>query len=267
MAIKKPGITAHMIVKNDDCWVRYAITSILPFVDSFLVTDTGSSDNTVAVIKSIVSPKITFSTHQTKTREDLIALRQKQLDNTQTEWLWMVDGDEIYPKKTCQEIVAVIKQKPKLEGIVVRRYDALGDVYHYQQNEVVGGYNMFGQVAHYSLRLVRTTIPGLTLTGEYPWEGFIDNNKTPLIEHSKTSFYVTSNRYLHTTYLKRSSRGENLGDTWHRQKYKIELGKKLPPEELPEVFITVPLPKRSIIYTALALLVTPLKVVKRALRP
>lgn len=256
-----------MIVKNDDQWVGYAINSILPYVDSFLISDTGSTDDTIKIINSINSPKIKLTKLNHQSREGLINVRQNQLAATKTNWLWMIDGDEIYPEKTCREIINAIYEAPELAGIIVRRFDLLGDIYHYQPDETVGGYNMFGEVAHYSLRLVRTTIPGLKLVGTYPWEGFVDSSGVPLINHSKSSFYITRSRYLHATYLKRSSLGGNLKTTWHRQKYKIELGRKLKPGDMPEVLFGQSLPKRSIFYIIAAILITPIKIIKRKLKP
>jgi len=39
----KDAITAHMIVKNEEQWVWYALQSILPYVDKVIVYDTGST--------------------------------------------------------------------------------------------------------------------------------------------------------------------------------------------------------------------------------
>ena len=47
-----------MIVKNEDQWVFYAINSVLPYVDELIITDTGSTDHTLELIRSIHSPKI-----------------------------------------------------------------------------------------------------------------------------------------------------------------------------------------------------------------
>jgi len=267
-----PKITAHMIVKNDDIWVWFAIQSIIKYVDKFLIYDTGSSDNTIRVIKSINSPKIVFKTFIVDNSKKLVSLRRQQLKQTKTPWLWMIDADEVYPKITCLEIVSAIKNSSKLEGIIVKRFDLLGDVFHYQPDEKVGGYNLFGKTAHHSLRLVRTTIPALDITGTYPNETFINSQKKPLITHAKKNFFFTKNRYLHTTYLKRSSIGKNLSTTLHRHKYKIEWGQKLSLLQAPKVFfkprpnlVPDPLIKRSLDYNLTAAIITPIKVLKRKL--
>lgn len=256
----RPTITAHMVVKNEDQWVEYAIRSVLPFVDSFLITDTGSTDHTVSKISSIRDSKIKFSHVDTT---NIVAIRNQQLSQTHTDWLWMVDGDEIYPQKTTQEILDALNAN--LAGVIVRRFDCLGDVYHYQPNEQVGAYHLAGKTGHYNLRLINCTTPGLHLKGDYPLEGFYDGNNQAVVDYKPSCFYVTANRYLHTTYLVRSSQGGNLANTKHRHKYKIEWGKPLPQAELPEVLAKALPPKRSLGYIMKAALITPIKLLKRRL--
>jgi len=265
----KQTITAHMMVKNDDQWVWYAIQSILPYVDTFLITDTGSSDRTVEFIQSINSPKIVFHKQIASSAKELVAVRQEQLRQTKTDWLWMIDGDELFLPKVCKEIVAALS--PDLAGIVVRRYDCLGDIFHYQPDEKVGGYSMFGETAHFSLRLINCHLQGLALQGEYPNEGFVDKDKTRLLDYPKNRFYITSNRFIHTTYLKRSSLGGNLLTTIHRQKYKVEWGRTIPKTVIQPILELIP-PDKSLIpaprglrYTVLAALLTPIKMIKRKL--
>ena len=55
---KKQFIWANCLIKNEERWVWYALQSVLPYVDKILVWDTGSTDNTVEIIKTIKSNKI-----------------------------------------------------------------------------------------------------------------------------------------------------------------------------------------------------------------
>lgn len=269
---KKPSITAHMIVKNDDQWVWFAIQSTINSVDRFIITDTGSQDNTVALIQSIQNPKIEFHQASAQSPAEIVALRKQQLAQTKSGWLWMIDADEIYPEKTCREIHELIVGQPDLVGVLVRRFDMLGDMHYYQPNEQVGGYHIFGTTAHYSPRLIRTSVRGLTLKGEYPNEGFYDGDGKALLDYDSSQFAITHNRYLHATYLKRSSLGATLASTIHRDKYKQEWGRKLPASELPEIFffklpqsVPNPLQKRTLSYEFGAAILTPIKMIKRKL--
>jgi glycosyltransferase involved in cell wall biosynthesis len=259
------GITAHMVVKNEDIFVRYAINSILPYVDHFLITDTGSTDATLKRITSISSPKIKLQQTKCHTPASIVAVRSEQLQATKSQWIWQIDGDEVYPAKTCQEIVNHLD--PNLAGVMVRRFDSLGDIYHYQPDERVGGYHLFGRLRHINLRLINRQLAGLHLRGHYPQEGFYDGQGKALISYPQSRFYLTRNGYLHTTYLKRSTTGSSLKTTLHRHKYKIEWGKKLPLKDIPEEFSLASnseaVKKRSLVYNLAALIITPLKMLKR----
>jgi len=261
------GISAHMIVKNEDQWIWFAIQSVLPYVDEMLITDTGSSDKTESIIKSIESPKIKFSKVICLTPEDVTIERSKQLDATKYPWIWIVDGDEIYPEHTALECVAATK-KENYEGIVVRRYDLLGDIYH-RQIETVGSYNLFGHKGHLLVRLInKDKIKGLEYRGDYPIEGFFDGKGQSILEHNPKDWYFTDSYLYHAMYLKRSSLGGKL-PMFNRGKYKVESGIGIVgsfPEEfnLPRPkFVPDPLAHRGIGYELIASVVTPIKNLKR----
>lgn len=256
-----------MVVKNEDQWIYFAIQSILPYVDQILLTDTGSTDNTIEIIKNISSPKIRFNTMVAKNSHEVTQIRMDQINQTKTSWFWVVDGDEIYPSKTASEVVEAI-DSDKYEGVSVRRYDLLGDVYH-RQIESVGEYRMFGQSGHLVLRALNLArLPGLHLSGDYPLEGYYDQTDVAILDHDPNLHYITNNYLYHAMYLKRSSLGGNLA-MFNRAKYKIEQGIALK-DKMPEVFlldrpplVPDPLHKRGRTYEALALLITPIKQLKR----
>lgn len=263
------SITAHMVVKNEDQWIYFAIQSILPYVDQFLITDTGSTDKTVEIIRLFSSPKIVFKQVHAQTSRDITQLRFEQIKQTQTSWLWVVDGDEVYPHKTASEVVSAI-QTDKYEGVTVRRYDLLGDVYH-RQIESVGEYQMFGQRGHLVLRALNLDkLPGLHLSGDYPLEGYYDQHNVAILSHDPQLHYITTNYLYHAMYLRRSSLGGNL-PMFNRAKFKVETGVSIE-DQLPEVFKEVrpsqipdPLSKRSLGYELLASFITPIKKLKRKL--
>lgn len=270
----KVKITAHMVVKNEDRFIYYAINSILPFIDRLLICDTGSFDQTIPVIRSIRDDKILFDSKNIQKSADITKVRQEQLDNTSTDWIWIVDGDEIYPASVAKEILKIAEIGKDLEGIVVGRYDLLGDIYHYQ-SESVGTYNAFGRQGHYALRLInRKNIPGLHTGGDYPYEGYYDDKNIEIIHHNRDKFLFTRGRLWHAMYLTRSTSGSILPNTLHRNKYKIESGNKLAQDiEFPQIFFG-PKPnmvpgvteKRSVFYELSASIITPIKMAKRKIQ-
>lgn len=268
----KTPITVHMMVKNEDRFIWYAINSILPYVDKILITDTGSGDRTLEIIQTIKSNKVTVNSVKINHIEEISKIRNDQITETETDWFWVVDGDEIYPKSLCEEIIEMIGKNGKLyEGIVVGRYDLIGDVYHHQE-ESVGAYNLFGRNGHIVLRLInKSKISGLHVKGKYPYEGYYDKDEIEITYHDESKFGFTKGKLFHAMYLPRSTRGAVLSDTYHRNKWKIEKGfpnqKNIPS---PEVFF-IPKPevvpditgKRSIYYEMVSSLITPIKKIKR----
>jgi len=262
-----PILTVHMVVKNEDQWVWYSLQSVLPFAARILITDTGSTDHTVPCIRSIASPKIELSVVQAATSSQVTAARQAQIEQTKTDWIWVVDGDEIYPETTAQEILRAVSQA-QYEGIVVKRFDLLGDIYH-RQREGVGMYHLFGQKGHLVTRLVNQhKIDGLHYRGNYPMEGWYDSQGISTQQRSPEKWYITDNALYHAMYLRRSSLGSNL-PMFNRSKYKVEKGLSVP-GPIPAVF-SLPRPsfvpdaltRRSASYELAAAILTPIKELKR----
>ena len=263
------GISAHMIVKNEDQWLYFSLNSILPYVDQVLVTDTGSSDHTRDILRSFASPKIHLTFRPAHTAQDLTQARTNQLHATKTPWLWIIDGDEVYPPDTAAECVRAT-QDPRYEGVVVRRYDLLGDIYH-RQVETVGSYELFGHKGHLLVRLLnRDKIAELNYLGDYPREGFFDGVGNSILDHDPKHWYITHNYLYHAMYLKRSSLGSNL-PMFNRSKYKIETGLPIASAvAIPSVFslphpsfIADPLARRGLGYELAARIITPIKTIKR----
>ncbi len=262
-------ITGHIIVKNEDRFIWYAIQSVLPYLRELLIFDTGSTDRTVKIIKSFRDKKISFWQKNLKTPADLVKLRNEQIRLTKTSWFWLVDGDEIYPRRLAQQVRETVENNPDKYGLILHRYDLLGDIYH-AQDEKVGAYDQFGKKGHYVLRLInQAQIPGLTVKGTYPNEYFADAKGASIKNAGRDKFVFIENRYWHAMYLQRSTLGGNLTHTLHRKKYKVELGKEIE-EKIPEAFFNkkpefVPnvTEKRSSMYEATARVLTPIKKIWR----
>ena len=52
-----PTLCLNMIVKNESKVIRRLLTSVLPFIDSFCICDTGSTDDTVEIIRTFFDEK------------------------------------------------------------------------------------------------------------------------------------------------------------------------------------------------------------------
>ncbi|MFC1626928.1 glycosyltransferase [Patescibacteria group bacterium] len=226
-------LTTHTIVKNEQQFIKPALLSVIDHVDIMLVWDTGSTDKTVEIIKSINSPKIKFKQVGKVDREQLVNLRNQQIKTTQTPWFLILDGDEIWPEKNLKLIIKAIKNaKPSTLAIVNKTRNCVNDIYHYLP-ESKGDYHIGDWHGHLNIRAIKNT-HDLKVTGQYPLEAYTVKN-IPLQDQPKKLEFVDT-WYLHTTHLKRSSWRYQLNVIDRLKKFKT-WGKrlKLDPNELPEV--------------------------------
>ncbi|OGY21997.1 MAG: hypothetical protein A3A65_03060 [Candidatus Chisholmbacteria bacterium RIFCSPLOWO2_01_FULL_49_14] len=264
--MKEPGITAQMLVKNEEYWIWYSVRSILPFANKVMIFDTGSTDETSKIIGSIHSAKLTVDEKGDATRQGLVQLRNEMKQRTTTDWILLVDGDEVWPRESLKKLGDALKGAPrKTWGIVVRTRNCVGDVWHYQP-EAAGRYELLGRKGHLSIRAYRN-LPGFKWQGEYPNEAFCDTDGKPINGQDEHLRFIDT-AYWHLTHLHRSTRTDHVID--RRSKKKLEIGIKAKPNELPEVFFSKhpsnvhsPFKASSFIEKVGAAIATPLRRVKR----
>ena len=116
----KKGITVHSVVR-DEPMIYYSIKSVYDYVDKILIYDTGSVDNTISDIKQLIKEDvdnkivfkeipIEFDEHKwtttnlrefmrkNKGKKGVGHIRQVQIDDTETEYFLVLDGDEVHTK-------------------------------------------------------------------------------------------------------------------------------------------------------------------------
>lgn len=263
-------ITAHMVVKNEDIWVWFAIQSVLPYVKEIFITVNGSTDKSLEIIKNIDSPKIKLEVVGAVDREGLVEIRRQQLEKTRTDWFLIVDADEIWPKQQIEKLIKCAKNADQdVAAIICRNRNCVGDVYHYLPDNV-GQYQLAGIKGNITIRLIRKT-KNLKIEGEYPLEAYIDDQGEISKQDNRLKFCDCW--YLHTTFLKRSSQvidktSGSLGKSkiWER-------GILMDIKELPEVLfdknsvqVSKPLINRGFLYEVMAVIISPLLKIKRLIR-
>ena len=105
-ALPKSKIIVHCLVKNEERFIWYALQSVLPYVDHVLVWDTGSTDKTLDIIRSIKSSKISLKTFKSVSATLHTKLRQQMLQATpkdKYDWLMILDGDEVWPEASIKK--------------------------------------------------------------------------------------------------------------------------------------------------------------------
>jgi len=195
------NITTHTIIKNEEWFIKQALLSAEKFVDEMLVWDTGSTDKTVEIIKSLKSPKVKFKQFSKIDRAGLVKLRNEQIKITNTPWFLILDGDEIWPEKNLDKLVRAMKSaKPNTIALVNRTKNCIGDLNHFVPEEK-GKYQIGPWKGHLNIRAIRN-VKGLKVEGEYPMESYTLNNEK--IQDLVERLQFVDTWYLHATHLKRS---------------------------------------------------------------
>lgn len=263
-------ITTHTIVVNEEQWIWYAINSVLPFVDYMFITDLGSTDKTVDIIRSIKSSKIIFEQVPKYDHNKSVEVRQNLLERTKTDWFFILDGDEIWPKNSIRKVVETIKASDNdLWGIVTPTINFLGDVFHVEE-DIAGRFEFLGKKGHLAMRAMRR-LPGMKMSGIYPLEGYLTKEGKLVQSYNEKLIFVDA-PYCHMTNLRRSSSTEKDKAVFKRQ-FKKEIGPKVAKDFVyPEVFylphpqiVPGPFLKMSKADYLIGAALTPLKRIKRRL--
>jgi len=275
--MKKIRLVANTVVCNEECWVWYALKSVLPYIDEILVWDTGSSDATVFIINSIRSQKIKFRSVNPTSNETALSLtRQEMLLKTRANWLMILDGDEVWPEQSLKTILKFIALRgDKFDSIVVPSLNCVGDIYHISPPES-GKYKIAGKTGHYNLRFINLDrIKGLHV--ENPpghLQSYYDSKNIKVQDRNPENIAFLNAPYLHMTHLTRSrKRKDETSIFWRGAKKRHELGMRLPKNFVyPQVFniprpevIPSPWVKRSLYFCIKSSLLEPLRQLKRFL--
>ena len=240
-------ITGHMVVKNEDRWIWYAIMSVIYYLDKLIIYDTGSIDHTVDIIKDILGDanlqsKIVFEQIEGVTPDNFHEVRQKQIDITNTDYFMVVDGDEIWYKSSLDELDSILSsQHPQL--VATRFINCCGDIFHYCDDSRET-YCINGIKGAITLRVYSKSIPGIKCGGVYGVEGYIDE-KGDSVQNNIYPTAVMDGKYLHTSLLVRSSaQNGDFSIKYRRSKiYRNWDGQFDEDFKFPEVFYLSPLPK------------------------
>lgn len=205
------GMTVHIICKNEERWIWYAIKSVLDYVDRVLIYDTGSTDNTVEIIKTIKDSKIELTECGTVNFQEFTNLRQKQIDDTRTEWFMVLDGDEVWQSESLQKVIDRIKKsKENILAAFVHYFEFVNDIKHYYMGHEQIKFPLHDRKEYgwYAIRFVKK-IPGLVCEKVYGLEGyFVQNKELQRFGKSQDYLWCDDIYYFHARNLLRSSTNE-----------------------------------------------------------
>lgn len=267
---KSIKIAAHCVVRNEEKWIWYSLMSVIDYVDEILVWDTGSTDKTVDIIKTLFSPKIRYKQINQVDAKSFTLAHQAMLEETKSDWVLIVDGDEIWPEEAISRTISAIKDgNSQVEYLVSKYLNLVGDVYHYQ-DPLASHYRIGNYYGNFTIRAVNLSlVPGIHFGNPYGSEGFFDSNNVPIQNRKPAKSILITRPYLHTSHLRRSSQDKLVMQ--RGRKYKHELGISLHSNfTYPKCFylpkpqlVSSPWKKRNLIFTLNALWQTPLKYLYR----
>jgi len=233
-----PKVTVHCLVKNEENFVWYAINSVLPYVDRIIVFDTGSTDKTVEIVKTIKDKKVELYEKGEVDLNGHTELRNEMIRMTKTPFFMVLDGDEVWPEKQIKGLLSDLGRLDKDKGVMIVPFIyCVGDIYHYSTR---GIYRHPGGVeGHYATRVFKK-IQGIH------WEGKFDSDTLLYDDSAKVTrrenVFVAKNYFIHLSALPRSSKDH---DVWKRISQRVETyslgfighGRKITEDtEIPEVF-------------------------------
>jgi glycosyltransferase involved in cell wall biosynthesis len=261
-------ITAHTLIKNESRFIWYSIVSVLDFVDEIMVWDTGSTDQTLAIVKAIDSPKVKIYEFGSVSVHSFSTARQEMLDRTSSDWIMILDGDEVWPSASLSLVINQINAHPNTESIVVRSNNLVGDIYH-RLPRSAGQYHLAGQSGHLNLRFIhKGIIPGLHVSGVHGQQGYYDDRGRLIQNRDPQKVVFIDVPYHHATHLIRSNNDFLVPKRSFKLKY--ELGESIPSSEIPKVFFKehpslVPnvTSRASLLFVITSLIFTPFRRLRR----
>lgn len=213
------GLTVHSICKNEERWIWYSLMSVIDYVDRILVYDTGSTDNTVEIIKSINNPKIELTEVGNVDAKGFTELRNKQMKETKTNWFFVLDADEIWNYKSVQTMVEKIKDAPEnILASFVHFFSFVKDIRHYYMGheQIIYPLNEKKTYGWFTIRFVKNS-PGLKCGNDYGLEGYFTPNGNELQRNGFENYiWADDIYYFHARNLLRSSSEEKDQEVMQR---------------------------------------------------
>jgi glycosyltransferase involved in cell wall biosynthesis len=100
-------ISVAMIVKNEEKYIKRCLESLIELVDEIVIVDTGSTDNTINIIKQFQNIKLYYF----EWCDDFSAARNYSIKNTTGEYVLVLDADEYIIDGTRNDLEVIIDQK------------------------------------------------------------------------------------------------------------------------------------------------------------
>jgi len=120
-----------MIVKDQEINIGKCLDSVKEYVDEIIVLDTGSKDNTKKIALEKGAKVFDF-----KWIDDFSAARNESLKKASSDWILILDPDEVISKKDLERLKELIDKNPKAMGFTLlqRNYTDKANVFGWKPN-------------------------------------------------------------------------------------------------------------------------------------
>ena len=115
--VRMATVAAFLIVKNEELVIERCLSMVRDHVDEIVVADTGSTDRTVEIARSLGANVVHFAWI-----DDFSAARQFALENTTTDWCFWLDADDVVLNP--ERIRPLVSNAPDDIGVYQWRYVA-----------------------------------------------------------------------------------------------------------------------------------------------
>ena len=236
-------ICAHVVVKNEGNWIEYSLNSVADHVNEMIIFDTGSIDGTRNKISKFIRERnsqipIQYIELQSFDPANMWSVRNQMLGMTTSDWILVVDGDEVWFSGALLELKKAISKSAQLKYVGFTFMNAVGDLSHWQDFSRER-YSVLGQIGSITIKAFKLRGVPLGVSGNYQveGEGYIDGNGAPI----KPAFFnaeIFNIGFIHLSNTARSS--FPFGDLLIRYRWKKYVAQYdwigTPP--LPEVFFS-----------------------------
>lgn len=118
------NLALNMLTYNGAEFIEKALLSVLPYVQEAYIIDTGSTDSTIKIIRSLIGkfPYLSYAVTDVQSMGEtwtgspkdaaLTMFLNDMKEWTKAEWILKVDDDEYFPKELMEEIINLKPEAP-----------------------------------------------------------------------------------------------------------------------------------------------------------
>lgn len=112
-----PAISLCMIARNEAAWIGDCIRSVLPVVSEVILVDTGSTDETVAIVRQLGG-----KVYHRPWDDDFSAPRNLSIEKASGDWILILDADERIAARDLPALRALTADRSICSEFLQRHY-------------------------------------------------------------------------------------------------------------------------------------------------